>query len=175
LRTHRIVALTLVTVAGLALSSCDGDDEPAAQPAPSSSEVSEPTSEPGAEPTEPGSEAPDDGATAGSAVERFEDFMHAYGSGDQATACEIGGDAIVAGVGNRFPCPRAFEIGYRFNPPKVLAALRVATVDEAGVVSDGPDRIQIPQSAISGNAELFTADDNSVVMVWDGSNWYVHP
>jgi hypothetical protein len=95
--------------------------------------------------------------------------------GDQATACEIGGDAIVAGVGDRFPCPRAFEIGYRLNPPKVLAALRVATVDEAGVVSDGPDRIEIPRAAISGNAELFTAGDDSVVMVWDGSNWYVHP
>lgn len=186
-RSARTVAgLAVAALAVLALAGCDGDDDPAAsdssEPAavdPSESETSESTGDtPPAEPSDPpeSSQPADDGATVESAVERFERFMHAYGRGNADAVCEIGEEAIIAGFGNQIQdCARAVALGRRFNGPRILASLRGATVDPSQAVQVAPDRVEIPRSAISEGAALFTAADDRVAMVWAGGDWTVSP
>jgi hypothetical protein len=185
-RTARTVTVLAVTaIAAVGLAGCDGDDDPATSDAETSEAASNPTGSesPPADGTSPSaSDGPvesippvEDAGTVETAVERFEDFMHAYGRGDTATACEIGEDAIVAGVGNQLGCARAVQLGRRINPPNLIAALRRATVDPSQVVQLAADRVEIPRSAISEGATVFTGADDSAVMVLEGSDWYLSP
>jgi hypothetical protein len=107
--------------------------------------------------------------TVEDAVARFEQFLHAFGAGDVATACAIGSVAVEADAGG-MSCEQAGALLVQMSSEDELAALRAVTVDRAQVVQTAPDRVEIPP------APAFSTDPASgrnVVMQHDGTAWFV--
>jgi subtilisin family serine protease len=119
------------------------------------------TSEPGRGGTAP--------RTVEAAVARFEEFVHALGAGDVATACAIGRPAVEAGGGG-LSCEEAVPLLREMAPEDELAALTEVTVDPAQVTQAGPNRVEIPP-AYPYSTEPET--DPPIVMEHDGTNWFV--
>lgn len=124
---------------------------------------------------DPGDEGGDGGggggapATVEAAVTRFEEFVHALGAGDVATACAIGRPAVEAGGGG-LSCEQAVPILREMSSQEELAALQAVDVDPSQAEQTAPDRVEIPPAyPYSTEPE----SDPPVILEHDGTNWFV--
>jgi subtilisin family serine protease len=108
-------------------------------------------------------------ATVEAAVARFEEFVHALGAGDVATACAIGRVAVEVG-GAGLSCEQAIPLLREMSTDEELAALSDASVDPSQVEQTAPNRVEIPPAPPYSTAP---ETDPPVVLEHDGTNWYV--
>jgi hypothetical protein len=108
-------------------------------------------------------------ATVEAAVARFEEFVHALGAGDVATACAIGRVAVEVG-GAGLSCEQAIPLLREMSTDEELAALSDASVDPSRVEQTAPNRVEIPPAPPYSTAP---ETDPPVVLEHDGTNWYV--
>jgi hypothetical protein len=113
---------------------------------------------------------PETSPTVEDAVARFEEFAHAYGSRDVATACAIGGPAIVAGGGGDLSCEEAARVGMDLASAEQMAALRELEIDPSTVRQTAPDRVEIPPAPPLSDDP---ANDPPTVLEHDGTDWFV--
>lgn len=113
-------------------------------------------------------------ATPDAAAARLQLWIGAYGTGDAATYCDIGGPYFEANGLPRADCPDVFT-EFRTEPAEELASLAEATVDTSQAVEVAPGTVEIPTGAIVYPTPISDpgSPDDIIVMTHDGTDWYV--
>lgn len=110
------------------------------------------------------------------AVARCEEFMHAYGTGDVATYCDIALPGLTKYFGPLSADDCAGLVGGMVTEsPDELASIAAATVDASQAVSTAPDRVEIPASSINYPTPVSDPGDvgELAVMGLIDGQWYV--
>jgi hypothetical protein len=111
--------------------------------------------------------------TTAGAIQRMEKFLHALGSGDIATLCDIAGPAAKQAEDEGFgPCESTMKVTHDMVSAEQQAALREATVDPAKVTADG-GRVEIPASAVRAATPFTSSDLGDSILEYRGDDWYV--
>jgi hypothetical protein len=111
--------------------------------------------------------------TTAGAIQRMEKFLHALGSGDIATLCEIAGPAAKQAEDEGFgPCETTMAQMHGMVSAAQLAALRDATVDPAKVTGDGA-RVEIPASAVRAATPFTSSDLGDYTLEYRSDDWYI--
>lgn len=141
-----------------------------------SSDVPPPTPPPTTEPSAsqpPTTTTAPAGPTTEGAIARYQQFLHATGSGDVATMCEIAGPAAKQAEDQGFgPCEQTMPVMLSMISPEQSAALLDATVDPAKVTGGGTT-VQIPAAAIRAAVPFTSSDIGDAVMSYLGGEWFV--
>lgn len=118
-----------------------------------------------------GGAAPD---TVDGAIARYEAFLHALGTKDVPTMCDVAGPAAqqaeAEGVG---PCESSMAMMAEMPSPEQSEALRTATIDSSLVVSDTPGTVTIPPDAIVSSATFSESDIGTMTLVFQNGNWFI--
>lgn len=190
---RRAALLSASAVFALVATGCGSDDDPSADgtesPSPSVTlPVEPPTNTPTDEPAEPPvtpSETPTapaetPPAAAGSpetteaAIARFETFLHALGSTDVATMCEIAGPAAAQAEAEGFgPCESTMAIMAGMPSAEQSAALLTATIDPELVDDSTPGQVVIPVEAIVAEASFSTEELGDTTLAYQDGDWFV--
>jgi hypothetical protein len=192
---RRAAVLSASVVLALVVAGCGSDDDPAAggTESPSSSvtlPVEPPTDAPTEEPTEePPSETPTPPAetpapppdsaggspeTTAAAIVRFETFLHALGSGDVPTMCEIAGPAAAQAEADGFgPCEATMAMMAGMPTAEQSAALQSATVDPELVDDSTPGQVIVPVEAVIADASFSTADLGDNTLAYQDGDWFI--
>lgn len=178
----------VVLFAVMVLAACgpdDGGDASSGKSTPTATVSSQPTSvtsdpapsEPASTPT---SEEPEASEPAGvpttkeGAIGRYETFLHALGSEDIDTMCEIAGPAAKKaeqeGVG---PCEQSFGMMLQLISPEQKTALKTATIDQAQSVVQSPKRVDVPVSAVRADVTFTESDLGDATLEYIDGNWFI--
>jgi hypothetical protein len=166
--------LTLV----LSTAACGGDDDSASDTsettaADSTTTTAAETTSSTTEVTEVTEAAGADNTTQG-AIARFEQYLHALGSGDIGTICEIAGPAAqVAEDQGAGPCESTFGAVMGMISPEQSAALRTATVDPGLVDETTPGQVHVPVDAVVSSATFTESDLGSYTLAYQNGNWFI--
>ena len=87
-------------------------------------------------------------ATTAAAAARLQQWLRAYGSGDAATYCEIGGPLFETVGLPRDECLEMF-LTFRTEPAGELASMAEATVDARQAKEVAPGTVEIPEAALA--------------------------
>ncbi|HEY9410814.1 MAG TPA: hypothetical protein VIP77_14635 [Jiangellaceae bacterium] len=115
--------------------------------------------------------APD---TVDGAIARYEDLLHALGTKDVATMCEIAGPAAQQAEDDGFgPCETTMAMMADMPSPEQSEALRTATVDPSLVVTDSSGTVNIPAAAVVSSATFTDSDLGISTLAYQDGNWFV--
>lgn len=115
--------------------------------------------------------APD---TVDGAIARYEDLLHALGSKDAATMCEVAGPAAQQAEDEGFgPCESTMAMMAEMFSPEQSEALRTATIDTSLVVTDSSGNVTIPAGAVVSSATFTESDLGISVLTYQDGNWFV--
>ncbi len=110
--------------------------------------------------------------TTAGAIQRMEKFLHALGSGDIASLCEIAGPAAKQAEDEGFgPCETTMAQMHGMVSAAQQAALRDATVDPAKVT--GGARVEIPASAVRAATPFTSSDLGDYTLEYRGDDWFI--
>lgn len=182
-----------------AVSACGGDDSPdsdstasasSSEPAaPSDDETTRSTDTAAPEttaatstPTTPATDSTGSGGSGGTgaapdtvdgAIARFEDFLHALGTKDVPTMCDVAGPAAQMaedeGVG---PCESSMAMMAEMPSPEQSTALQTATIDPS-LVTEASGTVTIPPEAIVSSATFTESDLGTSVLAYQDGNWFI--
>lgn len=113
-------------------------------------------------------------APSASGIERYEEYLHALGRQDIATACEIAAPAAKKaedqGLG---PCEETFPLMFQLISPAQKQALQNASVDSARVVERSATEIEIPAAAVRAATTFTDSDLGDATLEYRNGQWYV--
>ena len=113
------------------------------------------------------------GPTAEGAIARYEEFLHATGTGDVATMCEIAGPAAKKAEDEGFgPCERTMPVMLSMISAEQKAALAAATIDPAKVTEKGAT-VLIPATAIRAAVTFTSGDIGDAELSYLDGQWFV--
>lgn len=147
---------------------CGGPDEPPSteQPPAADNPPSDPPEDPPANQPTP--------RTKEGAIQRYEEYLHAVGREDVDTACEVAGPGAKQAEDDGFgPCAVTFPIMFTMISPAQKKALQTATVDPQGVIALGPDKFEIPATAIQASETFTESTLGDSTMGYLKDEWYV--
>jgi hypothetical protein len=128
-----------------------------------------PTATPG--PTIPAPTTVPAGPTIDGAITRYEQLLHALGSGNVATICEIAGKAIEKQNPGLGSCDVIAPTVMQFLSAEQKQAYRSATVDPTKVTANGTT-VRIPASAVRADVALTEDDIGDAIMSHMDGQWY---
>lgn len=87
--------------------------------------------------------------------------------------CEIAGPALKKTEDEGFgPCEKTMPMSFKMLSATQKKAMQTAAVDRSKI-KDGPDRVEIPASAVKAAVKFAKSDIGDVVMGKRGGKWYV--
>lgn len=186
---RRAAVVSVSVMLALVVPGCGSDDEPSAGETPSAETPTEPattepaTTEPPATPSatqtlpvETPSAAPGSGSaeTTEAAIARFETFLHALGTADVPTMCEIAGPAAAQAEAEGFgPCEATMAIMAGLPSAEQSTALQTARVDPGLVDDSTPGQVVIPVEAIIADASFTSGDLGDTTLAYQDGDWFV--
>lgn len=166
----------LATGFALLLAGCSGGGDTSAAPTSSSTAPPPATTSAASASTQQATTAQPASSTkkaAAGAVERYETFLHAVGSQDVTTACEIAAPAAKKAEDEGFgPCEETLPITFGMFTPSQRKALQSATVDRARI-TESSTKVEIPAKAIKAYATFTDSDLGDAVLELRNGKWYV--
>jgi hypothetical protein len=112
--------------------------------------------------------------TVAGAIARYTKALHAIGSSDATTLCEIAGPAMkkaeAEGVG---PCAQAFTIMFGMFSATQRNALKTATVDRSRITIHSPTQITIRAAAVKASVPFTSTDLGDRTLEYQHGQWYI--
>ncbi|WP_328604145.1 hypothetical protein OG943_29285 [Amycolatopsis sp. NBC_00345] len=166
-----------VTGFALLVAGCSGGGATSAAPTSSNSALPPPATTSAAptstKPVTTTQAAPSTKKSDAGAVERYESFLHAVGSQDVTTACEIAGPAAKKAQDEGFgPCEATLPVTFAMFSPSQRKALQGASVDRARI-TESSKKVDIPAKAVKADAKFTDGDLGDAVLELRNGKWYV--
>ncbi|MEU6736278.1 hypothetical protein ABZ929_24345 [Streptomyces physcomitrii] len=190
MRARTTVSMTMTACAALVVCACGpGDDKGDADTKSSASASATASASASADPSAPPSPPPADRPekpsatptgdrpapkTKAGAIKRYEQYLHALGSEDIDTVCDVAGPAVKKaqneGLGS---CSSSYTAAFKMVSPAQKSALRTATVDPGRVVVRTPAKIEMPTAAVKSSATFSESDLGSYTLEYLKDEWYI--
>ncbi|MFD6274833.1 hypothetical protein ACFWFI_04535 [Streptomyces sp. NPDC060209] len=155
----------------------DTDAKPSQSSASTRAEEPSATPSASARPEKPSAEPTGDQPaprTKEGAIQRYEQYLHALGTEDIDTVCEVAGPAAKSaqdqGLG---PCTSTYAMVFQMISPAQKKALQTATVDPQRIAVRTPNKIEMPVEAVRASATFSESDLGNYTLEYLKNDWYI--